>query len=155
MSPSATSRNFLRKSRKSYSTTFLDSPYQCMTSLSMLLNIQLEPPLGQLEAISSHHITCHLREKIITLTTAALFQVVTESNELSPQPPFCSPEQKPQFPQWLLIILFFLVSSPDLLLSSVHTQASQYPCHSEGPQTGHNIWKVVSPMPSTGGQSLP
>ena len=67
-------------------------------------NIQPKPPLLQLEAISSCPITSHLTEETNTPLTTTSFQVVVESDKVSPQPPFLQAKQ-PQFPQPLLIRL--------------------------------------------------
>jgi len=65
-------------------------------------NIQSKPPLMQLEAISSYPIASYLGEETNTHLTTASFQVVVESNTVSPQPPLLQTKQ-PQFPQPLLI----------------------------------------------------
>ncbi|KAK4825522.1 LOW QUALITY PROTEIN: hypothetical protein QYF61_000035, partial [Mycteria americana] len=67
-------------------------------------NIQSKPPLLQLEYVSSCPISCYLEEDTNTHLTTTFFQVVLESNKVSPQPPFLQAEQ-PQFPQLLLIRL--------------------------------------------------
>ncbi|KAK4830892.1 hypothetical protein QYF61_013821 [Mycteria americana] len=67
-------------------------------------NIQSEPPLAQLEAISSCPIASYFGEKTDTHLTTTSFQVVVESHKVSPQPPFLQAKQ-PQFPQPLLIRL--------------------------------------------------
>ncbi|KAK4830590.1 hypothetical protein QYF61_011825 [Mycteria americana] len=67
-------------------------------------NIQSKPPLEQLEAISSRPITCYLGEETDPHLSTTSFQIVEESNKVSPQPPFLQAEQ-PQFPQPLLIRL--------------------------------------------------
>ncbi|KAK4827063.1 hypothetical protein QYF61_013704, partial [Mycteria americana] len=67
-------------------------------------NIQSKPPLAQLEAISSCPITCYLGEETDPHLSTASFQVVVESNEVSPQPPFLQAKQS-QLPQPLLISL--------------------------------------------------
>ncbi|KAK4815820.1 hypothetical protein QYF61_007429, partial [Mycteria americana] len=67
-------------------------------------NIQSKPPLVQLEAISSCPITCYLGEETDPHLSTPSFQVVVESNKVSPQPPFLQAEQS-QFPQPLLIRL--------------------------------------------------
>ncbi|KAK4824387.1 LOW QUALITY PROTEIN: hypothetical protein QYF61_014047 [Mycteria americana] len=64
-------------------------------------NIQSKPPLAQLEAISSCPITCYLGEEADPHLSTTSFQVVVESNKVSPQPPFLQAKQ-PQFPQPLL-----------------------------------------------------
>ena len=93
-------------------------------------NIQSKPHLAQLEAISSHHITCYLAKG----TDTYYFQVAVESNKVSPQPPFlqttpvpsatphktCSPDP-----------------SPASLLFFGHTPAPQCCSCSEGPKTEH------------------
>lgn len=43
----------------------------------------------------------------------------------------------------------FLVASPASLLLSTWAWATQHPSRSEGPQTEHSIWVVVSPVPGT------
>ncbi|KAK4822886.1 hypothetical protein QYF61_021105 [Mycteria americana] len=78
----------------------LDNPF----SEEIFPNIQSKPPLAQLEAISSCPITCYLGEDTDPHLTTTSFQVVVESNKVSPQPPFLQAKQ-PQFPQPLLIRL--------------------------------------------------
>ncbi|KAK4807027.1 hypothetical protein QYF61_000356 [Mycteria americana] len=67
-------------------------------------NIQSKPPLAQLEAISSCPITCYLGEETDPHLSTTSFQVVVESDEISPQPPFLQAKQS-QLPQPLLIRL--------------------------------------------------
>ncbi|KAK4815740.1 hypothetical protein QYF61_006778 [Mycteria americana] len=67
-------------------------------------NIRSKPPLAQPEAISSHPITCDLGEETNPHLPTTSFQVVVESDKVSPQPPFLQTKQ-PQFPQPLLIRL--------------------------------------------------
>ncbi|KAK4832354.1 hypothetical protein QYF61_021953, partial [Mycteria americana] len=67
-------------------------------------NIQSKPPLAQLEAISSCPITCYLGEETNPHLSTTSFQVVVESDEVSPQPPFLQAKQS-QLPQPLLIRL--------------------------------------------------
>ncbi|KAK4823973.1 hypothetical protein QYF61_008592 [Mycteria americana] len=67
-------------------------------------NIQSKPPLAQLEAISSCPITCYLGEETDPHLSTTSFQVVVESDEVSPEPPFLQAKQ-PQLPQPLLIRL--------------------------------------------------
>ncbi|KAK4831720.1 hypothetical protein QYF61_018772, partial [Mycteria americana] len=67
-------------------------------------NIQSKPPLVQLEAISSRPIASYLGEETDPHLSTASFQVVVESDKVSPQPPFLQARQ-PQFPQPLLIRL--------------------------------------------------
>ncbi|KAK4824075.1 hypothetical protein QYF61_010586, partial [Mycteria americana] len=67
-------------------------------------NIQSKPPLAQLEAISSRPMACYLGEETDPHLPTTSFQVVVESNKVSPQPPFLQAKQ-PQFPQPLPIRL--------------------------------------------------
>ncbi|KAK4816266.1 LOW QUALITY PROTEIN: hypothetical protein QYF61_014338 [Mycteria americana] len=78
----------------------LDNPF----SGEKFPNIQSKPPLVQLEAISSHPITCYLGEEADPHLSTTSFQVVVGSKKVSPQPPFLQPKQ-PQLPQPLLIRL--------------------------------------------------
>ncbi|KAK4817044.1 hypothetical protein QYF61_026170 [Mycteria americana] len=75
----------------------LDNPF----SEVKFPNIQSKPPLAQLEAISSHPITCYLGEETDPHLSTASFQAVVESDKVSPQPPFLQAKQ-PQLPQPLL-----------------------------------------------------
>ncbi|KAK4829008.1 hypothetical protein QYF61_001764 [Mycteria americana] len=78
----------------------LDNPF----SEVKFPNIQSKPPLAQLEAISSCPVTCYLGEETDPHLSTTSFQVVVESDKVSPQPPFLQAKQ-PQFPQPLLIRL--------------------------------------------------
>ncbi|KAK4832356.1 hypothetical protein QYF61_021955 [Mycteria americana] len=78
----------------------LDNPF----SEEKFPNIQSKPPLAQLEAISSRPITCYLGEETDPHLSTTSFQVVVESNKVSPQPPFLQAKQS-QLPQPLLIRL--------------------------------------------------
>ncbi|KAK4818842.1 LOW QUALITY PROTEIN: hypothetical protein QYF61_020061 [Mycteria americana] len=78
----------------------LDNPF----SEVKFPNTQSKPPLAQLEAISSCPITCYLGEETDPHLSTTSFQVVVESNKVSPQPPFLQAKQ-PQFLQLLLIRL--------------------------------------------------
>ncbi|KAK4817624.1 LOW QUALITY PROTEIN: hypothetical protein QYF61_021527, partial [Mycteria americana] len=78
----------------------LDHPF----SKESFPNIQSKPLLTQLEAISSRPVTSYLGEETNTHLTTTSFQVVVESDKVSPQPPFLQAKQ-PQFPQLLLIRL--------------------------------------------------
>ncbi|KAK4823572.1 hypothetical protein QYF61_003576 [Mycteria americana] len=105
MSRSATATCFLNSSRDGDSTTSLGSLFQCFPcSEEIFPNIQPEPPLVQLEAISSCPIASYLGEETNTHLSTTSFQVVTESNKVSPQPPFLQTKQS-QFPQLFLIRL--------------------------------------------------
>ncbi|KAK4818143.1 hypothetical protein QYF61_006742, partial [Mycteria americana] len=61
----------------------LDNPF----SEVKFPNIQSKPPLAQLEAISSCPITCYLGEETDPHLSTTSFQVVVESDKVSPQPP--------------------------------------------------------------------
>jgi len=63
-------------------------------------NIQSKPPLIQLEAISSLPIANSLGEETSTCLTTTCFQVVVESDKVSPQSPLLQAKQ-PRFPQLL------------------------------------------------------
>ncbi|KAK4811274.1 hypothetical protein QYF61_023326 [Mycteria americana] len=76
----------------------LDNPF----SEEKFPNIQSKPPLAQPEAISSPPITCYLGEETDPHLSTTSFQVVVESNKVSPQPPFLQ-TKKAQFPQLFLI----------------------------------------------------
>ncbi|KAK4817040.1 hypothetical protein QYF61_026166 [Mycteria americana] len=80
--------------------TMPDNPFSEVT----FPNIQSKPPLAQLEAISSHPITCYLGEETDPHLSTTSFQAVVESDKVSPQPPFLQAEQ-PQLPQPLPISL--------------------------------------------------
>jgi len=67
-------------------------------------NIQSKPPLVQLEAMASRPITSYLGEETNTCLTTTSFQVVVESNKVSPQPSLLQAKQ-PQLPQSLLLRL--------------------------------------------------
>ncbi|KAK4821425.1 hypothetical protein QYF61_019703 [Mycteria americana] len=78
----------------------LDNPF----SEVKFPNNQSKPPLVQLEAISSHSITCYLGEETDPHLSTTSFQAVVESRKVSPQPPFLQTKQS-QLPQPLLIRL--------------------------------------------------
>ena len=64
-------------------------------------DIQPKPTLVQLEAISPHPVTYEINSTLAVRT----FQILEESNKVSPQPPLPHTEQ-PQFLQSLLIGIF-------------------------------------------------
>ncbi|KAK4812344.1 LOW QUALITY PROTEIN: hypothetical protein QYF61_017121 [Mycteria americana] len=78
----------------------LDNPF----SKKIFPNIQSKPFLMQLEAISCRPIASYLGEETETCLATTSFQVVVESDEVSPEPPFLQAKQ-PQFPQPLPISL--------------------------------------------------
>ncbi|KAK4812342.1 hypothetical protein QYF61_017119 [Mycteria americana] len=80
-------------------------------------NIQSKPPLAQLEAISSRPVTCYLGEETDPHLSTTSFQVVEESDEVSPQLPFLQAKQS-QVPQPLLIRLL-LQTLPQLRCPSL------------------------------------
>jgi len=104
---SAMSTRLLNTSRDGDLTTSLGSLFQCLTTLSVknfFPNIRPKPALAQLEAIFSCPVTCYLGKQTNPHLATISFQVVEESDKVSPQPPFLQAEQ-PQFPQPLLIRL--------------------------------------------------
>ncbi|KAK4832039.1 hypothetical protein QYF61_020554 [Mycteria americana] len=64
-------------------------------------NTEPKPSLAQLEAISSCPMACYLGEETDTHLATTSFQVVVESDKVSPQPPFLQAKQ-PQLPQLLI-----------------------------------------------------
>jgi len=70
-------------------------------------NIQPKPPLAQLQAIASHPITSYLGEETNTHLITTAFQVVVESDKVSPQPPLLQTKQ-PQLPPPLFIRLLHI-----------------------------------------------
>ncbi|KAK4824081.1 hypothetical protein QYF61_010592 [Mycteria americana] len=93
----------------------LDNPF----SEVKFPNIQSKPPLAQLEAISSCPMACYLGEETDPHLSTPSFQVVVESDKVSPQPPFLQAKQ-PQFPQ-LLLIRLVLQTLHQLLCPSLDT----------------------------------
>jgi len=73
-------------------------------STEIFPDIHSKPPLTQLEGIASLPITSYLGEETNTCLTTNSFQVIVESNKVSPQPPLVQTKQ-PQFPQLLFIRL--------------------------------------------------
>ena len=106
MSLSATSTRLLNTSRDGddhfpgQPGPMLDNPF----GEEIFPDVQSKPPLVQLEAVSFHPITSYLIEETSTHLATPSFQVVVESDKVSPQPPFLQTKQ-PQFPQPLLISL--------------------------------------------------
>ena len=76
----------------------LDNPF----GEEIFPNIRSKPPLAQLEAVPSCPITCYLGEETNTHLATTSFQVVVESDKVSPQPPFLQAKQ-PYFSQLPLI----------------------------------------------------
>ena len=105
MSLSTTSKCCLNTSRVSDSTTSLDSPFQCLTTLEeVFLSVQPKSPLAQLETIPSSPITSYLGVEGDPHLTTTSFQAVVESNKVFPEPPLLQTE-KSHLPQTLLIRL--------------------------------------------------
>ena len=105
MSMSAPSTHLLNTSRDDDLVASLGQPVPMLDnpfSEDIFPDIQSRPPLMQLEAIASHPITSFLGEETNTHLTTASFQVVVESDKVSPQPPLPQTKQA-QFPQLLLI----------------------------------------------------
>lgn len=69
----------------------------------ILPDTECKPPLENLEAVASNPLTCHLRVARLATTP---FQVVAESDEVSPSAFFSADETTP-VPQPLLIGLVF------------------------------------------------
>ena len=82
--------------------TFKDSDHSFSKEIFPVIQSKLS--LKKLEAMSSHPITSYLGEETNTHLTTVSFQVVIESDKVSPQPPLLQTKQ-PQFPQPLLIRL--------------------------------------------------
>lgn len=103
MSLSTKSNLSLNSPRDGESTTSLGNPFQCLTTLSekkCLLISSLN--LAQLKAIPSCPITGYLGEDTNPQLPTPSFQVVVESNKVSPELPLLQTKQ-PQFPQSLPI----------------------------------------------------
>jgi len=142
----------LNTSRDGDSTTSLGSLLQCLTTLLVkrfFVISSLNLSGGLLEAISSRPIIHCLGEETNTCLTTTSFQVVVESNKVSPQPPFFQ-TKKTQFPQLLLT---------GLVLYTFH----QLHCPSLDMLQHLNVFLVarvpklntVFKVPSTGGRSFP
>ncbi|KAK4827968.1 hypothetical protein QYF61_022670, partial [Mycteria americana] len=102
MSVSATSTCLLITSNDDDSTTSLGRPVQTLDNpFGNFPNIQCEPPLAQLEAVSSCPITCYLEKETNPHLSTTSFQVVIGSDKVSPEPPFLQAKQS-HFPQPLL-----------------------------------------------------
>ncbi|KAK4825624.1 LOW QUALITY PROTEIN: hypothetical protein QYF61_001304 [Mycteria americana] len=95
-----TERSPVAKAKLERPVPMLDNSF----SENFFPNTQSKPPLAQLEAISSHPMACSLGEETDPHLATTSFQVVVESDKVSPQPPFLQAQQ-PQFPQLLLIRL--------------------------------------------------
>jgi len=82
MSLSTTSTHLFNTSRDCDSTTSLGSLFQCLTTFSVkkFPNIQSKSPLPQLEALSSHLITCRLGEETDTHLTTTFLQAAVEGD---------------------------------------------------------------------------
>jgi len=76
----------------------LDNPF----GEAIFPNIQSNPPLKQVEAISSHLITCYLGKETNTDLCPTSFQLVVESNKVTPLSLHFLQTEQPQFPQLLL-----------------------------------------------------
>ena len=80
-------------------------------------DIHPKPLLVQLEAISSHPVTCHQCEETNPALAVSTFQVFEESIKVSREPPFPQTKQ----PQFLQSLLKFLQSLLKFLQSlSLH-----------------------------------
>ena len=79
-----------------------DNPF----SEEIFPDIRSKPSLAHLEAVFSYPVTSFLGEEIDTHLTTISFEMVVESNKVSPQPGFLQAKQ-PQFPQLLLVGVVF------------------------------------------------
>ena len=77
-------------------------------------DIQPEPPLAQLEAITSHHIVVTWENRLTSTSPQTSFQEVGETDKVSPDPPLLQTIQS-QFPQPLPVRLVL-----QTLLASLH-----------------------------------
>ena len=80
----------MNTSRNGDCTTSLGSLRQCFSTLlekKFFPNIQPEPPLVQLKAITSHPITVNLGEEADSQLTTTSFQGAIENNKVSSEPP--------------------------------------------------------------------
>jgi len=66
----------------------------------------------QLEAISSCPIACYPGEDTNTCPTTMSFQLVVESNKVSPQPPLLQTKQPQLFPEPLALHVFWFRLQP-------------------------------------------
>lgn len=133
-----------------------------------ILDSQSNTPLVQLEAISSHPVTCYLGEKITTHHSAAFFQGVVDSKKVYPEPLFLRAEP-PQLPLPLPIDLspaslpfFGLAPGPQCLSHSEwHKNSTPWFSlmlpHSAGPHpmatsqcwwlpVTHFLWKEIATL---------
>ena len=89
-------------------------------SEDIFANSQSKSPLVQPEAFPSCPIACYRGEETSPQLPTTSFQVVIESNKMSPEPPFLQTKQR-QFPQLSLIRLVLQTlhqlrcPSPDML----------------------------------------
>ncbi|KAK4825179.1 hypothetical protein QYF61_024659 [Mycteria americana] len=115
-------------------------------------NIQSKPPLAQLEAISSCPITCYLGEETDPHLSTTSFQVLVESNKVSPQPPLLQAKQS-QLPQPLLIRLL-LQTLHQLRCPSLHTlQHLNVPLVVGGPKL-NTVFEGHNHFPSPAGHAI-
>ncbi|KAK4820565.1 hypothetical protein QYF61_001628 [Mycteria americana] len=126
----------------------LDNPF----SEEKFPNIQSKPPLAQLETISSCPIACYLGEETDSHLSTTSFQVVVESNKVSPQPPFLQATQ-PKFLQPLLIRLV-LQTLHQLRCPSLDTlQHLNVPLVVRGPKL-NTVFKGHDHFPSPAGHAI-
>ncbi|KAK4821752.1 hypothetical protein QYF61_000813 [Mycteria americana] len=127
----------------------LDNPF----SEVKFPHIQSKPPLVQLEAISSHPSTCYLGEETNTHLSTTSFQVVVESDKVSPQPPFLQAKQS-QLPQPLLRRLL-LQTLHQLRCPSLDTlQPLNVPLVVRGPKL-NTVFEEDDHFPSPAGHTIP
>ncbi|KAK4823326.1 hypothetical protein QYF61_000928 [Mycteria americana] len=112
-------------------------------------NIQSEPPLVQLKAISSCPMACYLGEETDPHLSTTSFQAVVESNKVSPQTPLLQAKQSLFIPSVAPHKTCAPDPSPASLPFSGHAPATQCPSCTEGPKTEHSIGGGASPVLST------
>ena len=111
-------------------------------------NTQTEPSLAHLEAIPSCLIVSYVQKEAGPHFAATSFQVVVESNKVSPEPPLLQTEQS-QLPR-LFLIRLVLPSSASLPFSG-HVPGPQcLPCSKE-PKAEHSTQDASSPELNTEG----
>lgn len=128
--------------------------YLIILSLKKLFpKIQCEPPLEQLEAISSCSIACSLKGGTSPHLATTSFQGVMESNKDPPEPPFVQVKQ----PQHLQLLLTKLVlQTLPQPLSHFWAQSRTSRPFLRGPKVSKDSrWQLHQCPVSVGVQSLP
>lgn len=89
---------------------------QPITIKKIIQNVQSVPPIVQFKAVALSLVLSFVTDSLLTATS---FQVVVESNDVSPRLPLLQTKQ-PQFPQPFFICLVFL-SCHQLHSNSLHS----------------------------------